>query len=341
MKKSLSFIILLLAIVEIHGQPLTVDKLFSVGILPQLKFDKYLSGIGFIPIGKENIKDSLITLYDYRRSRKFSNIDSIRRSIIRKDIKDNTLITFNTVSLTEYSNLKLQLKNKGFFCNREDVDSPSIYQNKDLSVVSSVYVEDTTKWYSLQFHKKIFPKAKDIYYADDLLTFTSHEYLVHYFGEKNVKKDIYFLSGNEIAKCSVLFLNTNRQVVFIWEDEENRCTISNLLFGGQQNLKSSQESGRYIEENHWALKSGIRPGMSLAELRLLNGDDFRFYGGNSVNSGSVIADNKGKLDFKKESIILGCLNCRDEKFTMANVIHADDSLDEGRILFVLSVIINP
>ena len=193
----------------------------------------------------------------------------------------------------------------------------------------------------MEFCKKRFPKSKDIYYADDLLTFTSHEYLVHYFGEQNVKKDIYFLSGNEIAKCSVLFLNTNRQVVFIWADEQNRCAISSLLFGGQQNLASSKESGKYVEENNWSLKSGIRPGMSLLELRMLNGNDFKFYGGNSINSGSVIPDGVGKLDFKKEEIILACLNCRDDKYSTAKVVNADDSIEEGRILFVLSIILNP
>ena len=156
-----------------------------------------------------------------------------------------------------------------------------------------------------------------------------------------MKKDIYFFAGNEIAKCSVLFLNTDRQVVFIWDDEENRCKISSLLLGGQQNLQSSIESGKYVEENSWALKSGIRPGMSLMELRLLNGNDFRFYGGSSPNSGSVIPGETGKIDFKKEEVILACLNCKDEKFTTAKVINADDSIDEGRILFVLSVILNP
>ena len=85
---------------------------------------------------------------------------------------------------------------------------------------------------------------------------------------------IYFLSGNEIAKCSVLFLNTNRQVVFIWSDEENRCSISSLLFGGQLNLKSSMETGKYVAENNWMLKSGVRPGMSLLQLRILNENDF-------------------------------------------------------------------
>ncbi len=344
MKKILLSVIICLLVFVTRGQVFSVENLFTLTAYPASKFDSYLSRNGFAFMGKETQNDTLLKLYDYRRTRQFKNNDTIPRSLTRADIKENTLITYTTTSLAEYKNMKSQLKKTGFYCNQpetNDYNSPILYQKKDLTVTTLIQKEDTINRYSLQVQKKIFPKAKDIYYADDLLTFTSHEYLVHYFGEKNVKKDIYFLAGNEIAKCSVLFLNTNRQVVFIWQDEENRCTISSLLFGGQQNLKSAVESGKYVEENNWALKSGIRPGMSLLELRMLNGDDFRFYGGNSVNSGSVIPDNKGKLDFKKEEIILGCLNCRDDKYSTAKVVYADDSIVEGRILFVLSVILNP
>jgi hypothetical protein len=130
-------------------------------------------------------------------------------------------------------------------------------------------------------------------------------------------------------------------VVFIWADQENRCTISSLLFGGQLNLKSSLESGKYVAENNWVLKSGVHPGMSLLQLRILNGKDFSFYGGNSVTAGTVIPEDGGKLDFKKEEIVLGCLNCNDDKFNNARVITADESIDEGRVFFILSIALNP
>ncbi|MEO5889831.1 MAG: hypothetical protein ABIQ31_06230 [Ferruginibacter sp.] len=344
MKTILSFVIFIFFVLPCKGQVFTTENIFDFFSLSPSRFDSHLSEKGFAFTGKDARNDTILRLYDYRRTRNFKNIDSITRSMIRADGKDMSSITYETGSRAEYLNIRAQLKKAGFYCNQEQGgDSlPSLlYQQKDLSVRTLIKTEDSVTRYSLQFQRKTFPGNKDIYYANDLLTFTSHEYLVYYFGEKNVKKDIYFLSGNEIAKCSVLFLNTNRQVVFIWSDQDNRCSISSLLFGGQLNLQSSLETGKYVAENNWMLKSGVRPGMSLMQLRMLNGNDFSFYGGNSANSGSIIPDNNGKLDFKKEEIVLGCLNCNDDKFTTAKKMNADDSIQEGRILFVLSVVLNP
>ena len=96
----------------------------------------------------------------------------------------------------------------------------------------------------------------------------------------------------------------------------------------------------FVGESTWFCKSGLRAGMSLYELRKLNDNNFKFYGGRSRNSGAVIPETNGKLDFKKEDIILGCINCNDTQFSKASEINADDALAEGRILFVLSVCLN-
>ena len=81
--------------------------------------------------------------------------------------------------------------------------------------------------------------------------------------------------------------------------------------------------------------------MSLFELRRLNENDFKFYGGNAANSGSVLQDNTGKLNFKRENIILGCINCNDKNFSAAAVINADDAIADEKILFVLTIALNP
>lgn len=344
MRKLLFFVALFLSVAITYAQELDVEKLFTIISIPQSKFENFLSKNGYAFAGEEEQNDTVLRRYDNRGSRNIKKIDSVTRSVYRCETKHNTFVTYETASPIEYEAIKSELQKAGFYCNNDNDGGKApflLYQNKNLLVRISVRKKDTINMYAFLVHKKIFPKAKEIFYADDLLTFTSHEYLAYYFGEKNVQKDIYFFSGTKIAKCSVLFQNSNRQVVFIWADEDNLCTISHLLFGGQQNLESSLESGKYIEENNWALKSGVRPGMSLLELRMLNGNDFSFYGGNSARSGSILHDNKGKLNFKKEEIILGCLNCGDDKFSTARVVNADDSIEEGRILFVLSVILNP
>ena len=343
MKKILSFLILYCLACTTYGQLMSVEDIFSLTAYSPSKFDNYLSHNNFTITGKDNQNDTLLRNYDNGRSKGHNDSGFISRALTRADIKDDTYLTYQTQSAAEFYSMAAEFKHAGFYCNKAPADTlaPQLYQHKDRCVRTSIATVDGAKIYSLQFHKKLFPRPKDIYYADDLLTFTSHEYLVAYFGEKNVKKDNYFLTGNEIIKCSVLFWNTSRQVVFIWADEENQCSIASLLFGGQQNLKSSLESKKYVEQNNWVLKSGVRPGMSLLQLRMLNGNDFSFHGGNSRNSGSVIPGKQGKLDFKKEEIILGCLNCHDDKYSNAKVVNADDSIEEGRILFVLSIILNP
>lgn len=81
--------------------------------------------------------------------------------------------------------------------------------------------------------------------------------------------------------------------------------------------------------------------MTLFELLKLNETDFQYYGTNSVNAGLVLADNKGKLDFKKENIVLSCINCNEDRYSTAPVISAYDALSGDKILFVLTVALNP
>jgi hypothetical protein len=136
---------------------------------------------------------------------------------------------------------------------------------------------------------------------------------------------VYFFSENELAKCSVLFLNTDRQVVFLWEDGDNNCTLSNLLIGGQQMLKSSLEHSNFIGQNSWHTKNGLHAGMTLYELRMLNGQDFKFYSGNSDQTGMVLPDKTGRVNFEQQGVILGCMNCRDPKFLSSSEMSAEEA----------------
>jgi hypothetical protein len=74
---------------------------------------------------------------------------------------------------------------------------------------------------------------------------------------------------------------------------------------------------------------------------MLNDAAFNFNGGSSKNSGMVSTDSTGKINFKKESVILGCMNCTDPAFYKKAVINSDDAIQEERILFVHTIILDP
>ncbi len=345
-KKSIFFSIFCVASLIAKGQVMSSDNLLTMAGLAKPKLESYISKRGFVYKGKDQVKDTLQGRYDYLKIKKEKDkkIDSITRSFFLEDVQGTSLIAYQTSSFPEFNALVEQFKKDGFYCN-QPADSVEkevlLFQHNDITVRTFFTVADTIKSYGLRVQKKLFPNPKEVNYADDLLAFTSHEYLAYYFGKNNVKNDVYFFSENEVARCSVLFLNTNRQVVFIWKDDVNKCTIDHLLFGGQQKLESLKQNDNFIAESNWIFKSGIHPGMSLFELRRLHGFDFKFCGGNSANSGSVLPDNAGKLNFKRENIILSCINCNDQKFASAAVIDADDAITDEKILFVLTIALNP
>src|SRR5665647_31264 len=256
MKKITFFSFLCLLVLVTNGQVLSSNNLLTMTTLSKSKMESYLSKKGYAYAGKDQFNDTVLRSYVYKKSNdtKDKNIDTTIRSLYRTDVKEVFFITYQTSSLPEFNELVAQFKKAGFYCN-ESTDSLQtatlLFQHNDITVRTFFAATDSTKKYCLQVQKKIFPTSKDIYYADDLLAFTSHEYLVYYFGKNNVKNDIYYFSGNEIVRCSVLFLNTKRQVVFIWQDEENRCAIAHLLFGGQQKIESSKENNSFIGESSW------------------------------------------------------------------------------------------
>jgi hypothetical protein len=292
--------------------------------------------------------DTTLRLYQYRpafNGGRRDSTDNINRRIVRANLKETFTVTYQTTSATEYNNIIVALKRAGFYCeyDKDSSIAPAayLYQYNEYTANASKTIIETTPWYSITFYKKYLPFGKEVRFAEDLLVFTSHEYLVHFYGEKNVKKDIYYFSGNDIVKCSVLFINTNRQVIFIWRDGLNRSKIENLLFGGQHKLESQATNENFMAENTWRTKIGVHASMSLFELRVLNQKEISFCGGNAANPGLIFPESTEKIDFTNADIILGCMNCNDDKFQNAKVMYADDEIREGRVLFVLTIALYP
>ena len=331
-----------------NGQELSADKLIDMLSFPVPKLESQLSNKRYHSSGIEVFGDTAVKTYLYRpviKNSKKSQTDSVGRRFLRSVLKETFTNTYQTTSAAEYKGIIDDLKKRGFYCEYEKdstiIPASYLYQHEAYTADASIKNMEGKAWYSIIFYKKTFPVDKDLHFAEDLLEFTSHEYLVYYFGENNVKKDIYYFAGNDIVKCSVLLTNTKRQVIFVWKDGLNRRKIDNLLFGGQHKLKSQLDNEKFVAENSWFLKSGVHAGMPLYELRTLNDKNIAFCGGNAANPGLIFPESSGKVDFKNADVILGCMNCGDDKFLSTKKMYADKALEDGRVLFVLTIVLYP
>ena len=345
MRKTLFLTFGILLTTLANGQEFSADKLLNMLSLTLPKLESQLLNKKYRSSGIELFGDTAVKTYLYRPSIKKKQADSVSRKFIRSTLKETFTLTYQTTSATEYNGIIEALKKEGFHCDyeKDSTITPAsyFYQHEDYTADASIKKVDSIPWYSVTVHKKILPVDNDLHFAEDLLVFTSHEYLVYYFGVNNVKKDIYYFAGNDIVNCSVLFINTKRQVIFIWKDGLNKRTIDNLLFGGQHKLKSQQDYDKFIAENSWLLKSGVHAGMPLFKLRTLNEKNIAFCGGDAANPGLVFPESSGVIDFKNADIILGCMNCSDDKFLSSKIMSADQAIEDGRVLFVLTIALYP
>ena len=318
-------------------------NLLESSSVPKQKFDSYVSKKGFNYLGSTYLNDTIARDYNFKGIGKIKATNAVHRAITIFNTKEDFCFTYRTTSTDEYRKIIADIKQEGFFSNQENENGlvSKLYQSNDVTVCVSEKQVDTLNEYTFLIRKQILPKPKEINFAEDLFVFNSHEYLKYYFGEENVKKDIYYLSEKKIGKCSIIFPNTNRQVVFLWGDEVNNNNLSKIYIGGQLMAESSITYDQNVAENIWQLKSGIRQGMSLYQLRKLNDAAFDFNGGNSAYTGMVATANSGKLDFKKESVVLGCMNCNDAAFYKKTIVNSDEAIQDERILFVHTIILDP
>ncbi len=339
----LFFYLLLLSFTASFAQADVALNIIESYSIPRQKFDSYVAKKGFRYAGSSYSGDTVAKDYAFKGIEKKIATDSLLRRVTVFNSKKDFCFAYHTACINEFKKILNDIKKEGFYCKQENdaLASCLFYQKNDVTVTVSSKPADTLMEYSFIIHKQILPRPREIKYAEDLFAFDSHEQLKYYFGEENVKKDIYYLSENKAEKCSIIFANTNRQVVFLWADEINDANLAKLYIGGQLMAKSSLEYDKNVGENQWQLKSGIRPGMSLYQLRQLNDAAFNFNGGNSATTGMIAAEGTGKIDFKKESIILGCINCNDAAFYKKNMVNSDDAIKEERILFVHTIILDP
>jgi hypothetical protein len=144
-----------------------------------------------------------------------------------------------------------------------------------------------------------------------------------------------------LKNCSVLFGNSGRQVVFVWQDETNMRTLSYILICGIMPTVSAAQFEGHIIPNEWRLKNGLRCGMSLKELIGLNGKDFEFYGDRSDFPLMVDPEKSGDIDFKKTGIMLNCLACNGSPLMNKTKVSAEDAVNNSLPLYVFNIMVSP
>jgi hypothetical protein len=326
-----------------QNKPLTVDDLLTLSSMAPKNFESYMNKSGFTS-GSKNLKNnvSAVTFHEKINTKKKDTI-VVDRSIDFYKSEDMYCFAFHTSSQKEYQDGQIRLMRQGFFYDDKKKPvpgSPQLFQKGNITVQASAETEDDSLVYTFLLQRKEFPDPAKIQHAEDLLNFDSHEYLVSYFGEKNVKKDQYYFSEKELKKCSVLFGNSGHQAVFVWDDETNMRSLSYVLLSGVMPTVNAAQFDGHIIHNEWVLKDGIRCGMTLKELLNLNGKDFDFYGNSSEFPLMVDPANSGEIDFKKTGIVLNCLNCNGSSLITRSKISAEDAVDNNLPLSVYYIIIS-
>lgn len=328
-------------ICNLQGQSFTVDDLVALSSLPPKKFDNYMQDKGYKSGGRMMQDDAMaFTFFEKRKITPEDSVFETRRVGLYK--KDNAYcFAFHTSCRKEYEEGLMRLKKSNFFQGEtgDTSQAPLFFQKKNLTVHVSSEVEEDSLVYTFLLKKKELPAT--VQFAEDLLGFDSHEYLVSYFGEANVQKDVYYFSENKIKKCSVLFGNSNRQVVFVWEDENNLCKLSYVLISGILPTENGLPFNDNISRNKWVFKSGIYSGMSIRELLQINGKDFKFYGLDSEFSMMIEPENTGNIDFKKTGIMLTSLDGTGPALLKRAKVSAEDIVESRVALHVFYIMLTP
>jgi hypothetical protein len=271
---------------------------------------------------------------------KSSDIPKLRVEVVQND--NLRFLTLHTTSFEEFIEAQKSLIRSNFIYDKSkniSKDLSIIFQKNNLTIVTGKEMADTVTAYYLKLKEKKIPDS--IRYADDLLQFDSNEFLVSYFGEQNVKKDLYFFSEKELRKCSVLFSGTPYQALFVWGDEENLTNLSYIIISNILPTKSARENGIPDATNNWKFQNGLRPGMTIRSLLRLNEMDFTIYGNKSELAFMAKPVVTGKINFKKTGIVFKCSDCYDDHIFNESEISALDIAKANLPLKIFDIIMYP
>jgi len=323
----------------IQSQSFTVADLVTLSSLPAKNLDHFMKKSGFVLFSSRLDSDTVGAFFIPKVKSTYSGP---KRSIDISLKDDSKYYSLHTSSVTEYLDGQRSLIKKGFFYDdKKDISKdPSIlFQKENIAIQALTEVQDGVPQYTFKLEVKKIPEA--VMYAEELLQFDSHEFLVSFFGVQNVKKDMYYFSEKELKKCSVLYSGTRRQAVFVWGDENNLNNLSYILVTNVLPTAGAEKNNPLTGNNEWQFQSGIREGMPIKELLKINEMDFDIYGNESELAFMVKPEKKGKIDFKKTAVMLSCRDCFDDKIFRQKEVSALDVAKANLPVRIYDVIIYP
>lgn len=373
MIKIIRFIIPLFIYLPLHSQVITVNDFVNLAALTDKKFSSYVNKMGFVQISQNFDNGAAVNEFFYRNKK--DPMDSTLRFIAGSKKGKATGVYYQTSSYGESDAIIRDFLINGFISSKKNTDSTMgedgaiadtvktslvntfktdtvkvaplktdsnfFFQKEDMTIYISEEVRDEVRMFCFRMERKPVPTGSSVRFADDLMLFDSHEKLVAMFGNKNVRRDMYHFSETDSSRCSVLFPNTNRQGIFIWEDQSNYRMLSFLMIGGGLRAEGSADFNQSVSLNTWKSYSGLYTGMRMSEMLKLCESDFNFFGLRSEFAMMIVPEKKGHIDFSKTGITLGCFNCNGHPLLKKEKISAEAALKEGLQLYILSIVLLP
>lgn len=336
MKRTLPYLCLLFFFCsQAQKRVFDLSDLVQSAFVPDEKLTSYVNRIGF--------KTNKLTALDPEQPQFVNkqNKEKIIRLLSRQDTKEGATVAFETSSKNEYNQLKQDLLDHQFIRVAGSPATEEEFQKENILIKVYTSADDSSN-YRIVIDRKAMPSASELVYAEDLLTFNSHEYLVSVFGRSNVKKDTFYFSDKEFTTCSVLFPNTFSQAIFLWEEPSNYRKASFVIIGERWDQDQTFLNTQGAAQNKWKSRNGTFIGMSLNDLVKLNNHHIEVFGWNTEQPGYAALNNIGTLDFRRVGVQLLCLDCKDDKYyTKTSLINSESLLRSQSRVYINKMILVP
>lgn len=130
------------------------------------------------------------------------------------------------------------------------------------------------------------PPPKDTLVLEDLLTYPNADALMAHYGPAHVQRRTHIAGPEgESVIASVLFPDTEHELIFFWKDSKN-----------MREIESIECRSKASPANPWHSRRGLKMGLPLTEVVRLNAHDFTLSGIGWDYGGYVLNWQGGELD---------------------------------------------